>query len=148
MAATDGSYDAGVVAAQGTRAAQVADVAARIERLPLTSYQRGIFAILATAWFFASVDLGALTFDRGSTTQPFQLSTAEAGLRAFSEWLHSSYLIRFSCAYECPLVGQKRRFGPQPVTSGLYEAKLYRTANSTRRALLCPVLWVSRDECV
>jgi putative MFS transporter len=80
MAALDGSYDAGVVTAQGTRDAQVGDVAARIERLPLTSYQRGIFAILATAWFFASVDLGALTFDRGSTTQPFQLSTAEAGL--------------------------------------------------------------------
>jgi hypothetical protein len=28
--------------------------------------------------------------------------------------------------------------------SNLYEAKLYRTANATRRALLCPVLWVSR----
>jgi hypothetical protein len=43
MAAPDGSYDAGVVTAQGTRDAQVGDVAARIERLPLTSYQRGIF---------------------------------------------------------------------------------------------------------
>ena len=80
MTALDALHDTGVVTAQGTRAAQVADVAARIERLPLTSYQRGIFAILATAWFFASVDLGALTFDRGSITQPFQLSTAEAGL--------------------------------------------------------------------
>jgi hypothetical protein len=29
--------------------------------------------------------------------------------------------------------------------SNLYEAKLYRTANATRRALLCPVLWVSRN---
>lgn len=28
--------------------------------------------------------------------------------------------------------------------SNLYEAKLYRTVNDTRRALLCPVLWVSR----
>jgi hypothetical protein len=27
--------------------------------------------------------------------------------------------------------------------SNLYEAKLYRSANATRRALLCPVLWVS-----
>jgi hypothetical protein len=27
--------------------------------------------------------------------------------------------------------------------SNLYEAKLYRTVNATRRALLCPVLWVS-----
>lgn len=29
--------------------------------------------------------------------------------------------------------------------SNLYEAKLYRSTNATRRALLCPVLWVSRD---
>jgi hypothetical protein len=28
--------------------------------------------------------------------------------------------------------------------SNLYEANLYRTVNETRRALLCPVLWVSR----
>ena len=28
--------------------------------------------------------------------------------------------------------------------SNLYEAKLYRNMNATRRALLCPVLWVSR----
>jgi len=27
--------------------------------------------------------------------------------------------------------------------SNLYEANLYRTANATRQALLCPVLWVS-----
>jgi hypothetical protein len=28
--------------------------------------------------------------------------------------------------------------------SNLYEAKLYRGASASRRALLCPVLWVSR----
>jgi hypothetical protein len=28
--------------------------------------------------------------------------------------------------------------------SNLYEAKLYRSVNATRRALLCPVLWVSK----
>jgi len=27
--------------------------------------------------------------------------------------------------------------------SNLYEAKLYRISNETRRALLCPALWVS-----
>jgi hypothetical protein len=27
--------------------------------------------------------------------------------------------------------------------SNLYEEKLYRSVNATRRALLCPVLWVS-----
>lgn len=29
--------------------------------------------------------------------------------------------------------------------SNLCEAKLYRNANGTRRALVCPVLWVSRN---
>jgi len=29
--------------------------------------------------------------------------------------------------------------------SNLYEAKLYRSVNATRRALLCPVIWVSRN---
>jgi hypothetical protein len=32
--------------------------------------------------------------------------------------------------------------------SNLYEAKLYRSSNETRRALLCPVLWVSRKGAV
>jgi len=52
----------------------------RLERLPLTSYQKVIFAIIATAWFFDSMDLGALTFVLGSIKQTFQLSTAEVGL--------------------------------------------------------------------
>jgi hypothetical protein len=32
--------------------------------------------------------------------------------------------------------------------SNLYEAKLYRRVNPARRALLCPVLWVSRHGAV
>ena len=32
--------------------------------------------------------------------------------------------------------------------SNLYEATLYRNVNATRRALLCPVLWVSRKGAV
>ena len=32
--------------------------------------------------------------------------------------------------------------------SNLYEADLYRSVNATRRALLCPVLWVSRNGAV
>ena len=66
--------------ARSTQAVQIANIAARLERLPLTSYQRGIFAIIATAWFFDSMDLGALTFVLGSIKQTFQLSTAEVGL--------------------------------------------------------------------
>jgi putative MFS transporter len=82
MSALDASGDvlAGAQSARTVQATQVAAIAARLERLPLTSYQKGIFAIIATAWFFDSMDLGALTFVLGSIRQTFQLSTAEAGL--------------------------------------------------------------------
>jgi MFS transporter, putative metabolite:H+ symporter len=84
MSALDALGDANALAsaqaARSGQAAQVANIAARLERLPLTSYQKGIFAIIATAWFFDSMDLGALTFVLGSIRQTFQLSTAEAGL--------------------------------------------------------------------
>ena len=84
MSALDASGEANALAsaqaARSGQAAQVANIAARLERLPLTSYQKGIFAIIATAWFFDSMDLGALTFVLGSIRQTFQLSTAEAGL--------------------------------------------------------------------
>jgi putative MFS transporter len=55
-------------------------IAARLERLPLTSYQRGIFLVIATAWFFDSLDLGALTFVLGSIRTEFGLNPASAGL--------------------------------------------------------------------
>lgn len=55
-------------------------VAARLERLPLTSYQLGLFYIIATAWFFDSMDLGTLTFVLGSIKTEFGLTTAQAGL--------------------------------------------------------------------
>ncbi len=55
-------------------------IAARMDRLPLTSYQRGIFLVIATAWFFDSMDLGALTFLLGSIRAEFALSPAQAGL--------------------------------------------------------------------
>ena len=77
------------VAASGASAgaAQTAAIAARLERLPLTSYQRGIFAIIATAWFFDSMDLGALTFVLGPIKQSFGLSTSEAGLLSSMSFL-------------------------------------------------------------
>ncbi len=55
-------------------------IAARLERLPMTSFQRTIFTIIATAWFFDSIDLGSLTFLLGSIKSTFGLSTAQAGL--------------------------------------------------------------------
>lgn len=88
MSALDASSDAGVLASsRAMQAAQTAEIAARLERLPLTSYQKGIFAIIATAWFFDSMDLGALTFLLGSIRNEFQLSTAEAGLLSSMSFL-------------------------------------------------------------
>ena len=55
-------------------------IAARLERLPMTSFQRTIFLIIATAWFFDSIDLGSLTFLLGSIKASFGLTTAQAGL--------------------------------------------------------------------
>ena len=54
-----------MASAQGSRstqAVQIASIAGCLKRLPLTSYQRVIFAIIATPWFFDNMDLGALTF--------------------------------------------------------------------------------------
>jgi hypothetical protein len=38
----------------------LATIAGRLERLPLTGYQRTLFLIIATAWFFDSIDLGSV----------------------------------------------------------------------------------------
>ena len=61
------------------RVQEIASIAARLERLPMTSYQRNLFAVIATAWLFDSIDLGALTFLLGSIKAEFGLSLAEAG---------------------------------------------------------------------
>ncbi len=65
-----------VVQARGSGAM----VAARLDRLPMTRFQRAIFAIIASAWFFDSVDLGSLTFILGSIRSDFGLTSVQAGL--------------------------------------------------------------------
>lgn len=91
MTVSDVTASAGRLApaavARTAQAQQVADIAARLERLPLTSYQRWIFGIITTAWFFDSMDLAALTFVLGSIRQTFGLSTAEAGLLSSMSFL-------------------------------------------------------------
>ncbi|HLX02338.1 MAG TPA: MFS transporter [Trinickia sp.] len=59
-----------------------ASAAARLERLPFSSYHRTIFIIIAVAFFFDSVDLGTMTFVLGSIKKEFGLSTATTGLVA------------------------------------------------------------------
>ena len=62
-------------------------IAARLDRLPMTGYQRFIFGIIATAWFFDSIDLGSLTFLLGSIREEFGLTTAQAGLLSSMSFL-------------------------------------------------------------
>lgn len=58
----------------------VSEVSARLGRLPWTRYQRGIFLVIATAWLFDSIDLGALTFLLAPISAEFGLSPLQAGL--------------------------------------------------------------------
>src|SRR5664279_1678164 len=51
----------------------------RMERLPLTSYQRKIFIIIATAWLFDSMDLAMMTFVLAPIKQAFGLTIAQTG---------------------------------------------------------------------
>ena len=83
-------------------------VGARLERLPMTGYQRKLFAIIATAWFFDSMDLGLMTFVLGSIKAEFGLSATQAGLLA-----SSSFLGMFLGAAIAGMLGDK--FGRKPV---------------------------------
>lgn len=83
-------------------------VVARLERLPMTSYQRGLFAIIATAWFFDSMDLGLMTFVLGSIKTEFGLSAVQTGLLA-----SSSFLGMFLGAATAGMLAD--RFGRKPV---------------------------------
>jgi putative MFS transporter len=62
-------------------------MAARIERLPITRYQIAIFSVVATAWLFDSIDLGAMTFLLGPIKSEFRLDTYAAGLVASASFL-------------------------------------------------------------
>ena len=62
-------------------------IGSRLERLPMTSYQKSIFLIVATAWFFDSMDLGMMTFVLGSIKTEFGLSTERAGMLASASFL-------------------------------------------------------------
>jgi putative MFS transporter len=84
------------------------NVAARLERLPMTRYQRTLFAIIATAWFFDSMDLGIMTFVLGSIRTEFGLSAAQAGLLA-----SSSFVGMFLGAATAGMLAD--RFGRKPV---------------------------------
>ncbi|MQA05202.1 MAG: MFS transporter [Streptosporangiales bacterium] len=58
------------------------DLTGRLERLPLTRYQKRLFVIIATAWLFDSMDLAALTFVLAPISSEFALTAWQAGMLA------------------------------------------------------------------
>ena len=56
-----------------------ADIPARLERLPMTAYQRKLFAVIATAWLADQVDVALLAFLLGSLVAAFHLTPILAG---------------------------------------------------------------------
>jgi putative MFS transporter len=63
----------------GTAGPAIPDIAARLERLPMSGYQRRIFAIIASAWLVDQIDVALLTFLLGSIVVAFGLTPTEAG---------------------------------------------------------------------
>ncbi|CAN5443951.1 MFS transporter [soil metagenome] len=55
-------------------------IAGRMERLPWSPVQRSLFLVIATAWFFDSIDLGAMTFLLAPISQHFGLSPTQTGI--------------------------------------------------------------------
>lgn len=63
------------------------NIVARIERLPLSSYQRGVFLIIATAFLFDTMDTAALAYMLGTIRGELALTATQTGLLASSSLL-------------------------------------------------------------
>ncbi len=57
-------------------------IAQRLERLLITGYQRTIFAVIASAWFFDCLDVAMMTFILSSIKHEFSLNATEVGALA------------------------------------------------------------------
>ncbi len=76
------------IAEQGdaTEAAKV-NIPGRLERLPMTSYQKRMFAIVATAWLADQVDVALLVFLIGALKEYFDLTPVQIGYLASMTFL-------------------------------------------------------------
>jgi putative MFS transporter len=61
-----------------TEAAKI-NVPGRLERLPMTSYQKRMFTIVATAWLADQADVALLVFLIGALKEYFNLMPVQIG---------------------------------------------------------------------
>ena len=58
------------------------NIPGRLERLPMTSHQRKLFGVIASAWLVDQIDVALLTFLLGSIVVEFGSTPAQTGLLA------------------------------------------------------------------
>ncbi|HET8610532.1 MAG TPA: MFS transporter [Burkholderiales bacterium] len=63
------------------------NIEGRLERLPMTSYQKRVFAVVATAWLADQVDVALLVFLIGAITKEFHLTHVQIGYLASMTFL-------------------------------------------------------------
>src|SRR5580698_3631900 len=63
------------------------NIPGRLERLPMTAYQRRLFAIVATAWLADQVDVALLVFLIGDIKNYFNLTPVQIGYLASMTFL-------------------------------------------------------------
>jgi putative MFS transporter len=73
-------------AAWSAEAARI-NIPGRLERLPMTSYQKRLFTIVATAWLADQVDVALLVFLIGAITVYFHLTPVQIGFLASMTFL-------------------------------------------------------------
>jgi len=85
MAATANAINT-ATAARDTEAARI-NIPGRLERLPMTAYQKRLFAIVATAWLADQVDVALLVFLIGDLKNYFGLTPVQVGYLASMTFL-------------------------------------------------------------
>jgi MFS transporter, putative metabolite:H+ symporter len=75
MSVAANAIDTAMVARE-TEAARI-NIPGRLERLPMTAYQKHLFAIVATAWLADQVDVALLVFLIGDLKNYFDLTPVQ-----------------------------------------------------------------------
>ena len=102
MSALKDRETASVATRRVTDGSTLLNLSQRFERLPVSRYQNKIFAIIATAWLFDSIDLASLTFVLAPISDEFGLSKGQAGLLA-----SASFAGMFAGAFSAGVLGDR-----------------------------------------